>query len=424
MFTQCAHCLTLFRITSDQLKAAEGQVRCCQCNQIFNALETLQEAPKSFSNQDQTADITVSEESISEDQLIYYPPQQHDHDSALINDSEVERSLDDLADDSSPLSPFSDGLSPVPPLSDDSSPLPPLSEDSNLESDEQSLPGDNQYLYEVNDGLETEPDYFASGSESQMSELLDKDSASLLIDSEHPNSNLAEIIELDLPSPQHTNEGSSDSLINDSSELEQQPDTDSDDLAAEMLTSTLEEEETRTLDDQIEEELPFTFEAQDDDKADSKSSIFWTIGSLLLLIPLCGQMAWQYRDNLIHHETGRQILGVVCSVAGCTTPLRKDRSKILVTERSLTAHTEKENTLLMSLEMVNTAPFQQPFPKLQLSLFNDMGALIARRTFTQPQYRPLDYRSDEMMPKLKPILIELELVDPGKEVTGFKFEFL
>ncbi|MBV2092871.1 MAG: zinc-ribbon domain-containing protein [Candidatus Thiodiazotropha sp. (ex Ctena orbiculata)] len=48
MFTQCAHCLTLFRITPEQLKAAAGQVRCCQCNQTFNALENLHESPMSF----------------------------------------------------------------------------------------------------------------------------------------------------------------------------------------------------------------------------------------------------------------------------------------------------------------------------------------------------------------------------------------
>ncbi|MES9940056.1 MAG: DUF3426 domain-containing protein [Candidatus Thiodiazotropha sp. 6PLUC2] len=419
MFTQCPHCLTLFRINSEQLKAAEGQVRCCQCNQIFNALETLQETPKPFSNQEEIVDVATDEERVSDDQLLYYPPQQHDHDSALINDSEVERSLDDLADDSSP----------IPPFSEDSSPVPPFSDDSNLESDEPGLleESSNPYLYEVNDGLETEPDYFASGSESQMSELLDKDSASLLLDSEHPNSSLAEIIELDIPESHHKYEASSDSLINDSSELEaeRQGDTDSSELAEEEPPIESVEEELRNIEDQIEKELPFTFEAQDDEEADSNgASIFWTIGSLLLLIPLCGQMAWQYRDNLIHHETGRQLLDVVCTVAGCTTPQRKDRSKILVTERSLSAHPEKENTLSMRLEIVNTAPFQQPFPKLQLSLFNDMGALIARRTFNTSQYRPAYTGTDELMPKLKPIQIDLELVDPGKEVTGFKFEFL
>jgi hypothetical protein len=78
----------------------------------------------------------------------------------------------------------------------------------------------------------------------------------------------------------------------------------------------------------------------------------------------------------------------------------------------------------MQLEMVNTASFEQPFPKLQLSLYNDMGTLIARRTFSESEYRDATPRSDSLMPMLKPIHIELLLTDPGKEVTGFKFEFL
>ncbi|MCG8079521.1 MAG: zinc-ribbon domain-containing protein, partial [Candidatus Thiodiazotropha taylori] len=157
MFTQCAHCLTLFRITPEQLKAAAGQVRCCQCNQTFNALENLHESPMPFTTQPEGEPLPDGELA-AEDKLIYYPPQQDEHSSLLINDSEVERSLDDLADDSTP--------------------IPSLTDDSNLDSDDPNLLKESsQLFYEQDDGLETEPDYYASGTESQMSELLDKDSA-------------------------------------------------------------------------------------------------------------------------------------------------------------------------------------------------------------------------------------------------------
>ncbi len=43
MYTQCAHCQTLFRITAKQLKAASGRVRCGHCGQVFNALTRLVE---------------------------------------------------------------------------------------------------------------------------------------------------------------------------------------------------------------------------------------------------------------------------------------------------------------------------------------------------------------------------------------------
>jgi predicted Zn finger-like uncharacterized protein len=396
--------MTLFRITPEQLKVAEGQVRCCQCNQVFNAIESLQEDPAPFSNQNDSADA-INGEITTQEHLAYHVKQQVEHDSALINDSEVERSLDDLADDSTPVYSYTD--------------------DSNLAADDQDTANDSQsqLLYEQDDGLETEPDYFASETESQMSELLDKDSASLLLDDKKPDSNLADIIELDIPEPEHLGEDYLHSLTNDSSELENKvvAETGTD---QEQQPPIPDEPASQKNEDFTETEEPFTFEAQDDDKTTSTNSILWTIGSLLLLIPLCGQLAWQFKDNLIYHKTGRQLLDIVCSVAGCTTPLRIDLEKVLVTERSLTAHPAKQNTLAMQLEMVNTAPFEQPYPNLQLSLFNDMGTLVARRTFTRLEYYPEMNGSDVLMPKLRPIQIELELIDPGKEVTGFKFEFL
>ncbi len=406
MFTQCAHCLTLFRITPGQLKAAAGQVRCCQCNQTFNALENLYESPMPFDNQQEELSPTDGDTPY-EDKLIYYPPQQDEHSSLLINDSEVERSLDDLADDSTP--------------------LPSLTDDSNLDSDDQNLLKESsQFLYEQDDGLETEPEYYASGTESQMSDLLDKDSASLRLDSEKPTADLAEIIELDIPELETEQPpGYAEGLQSPSAEANE-PDQESDDEQQLFdVESSLREDSLTTEEEaELEKALPFTFEEEKHDSPRPPPSLRWAIGSLLLLIPLLGQMTWQFRDSLIHHDAGRQLVDAVCVVAGCTPPLRKDREKILITERSLTAHPDKDNTLAMRLEVVNAAPFEQPYPKLQLSLFNDMGTLVSRRTFSESEYLSRSANTRQLMPKMKPIEIELELVDPGNQVTGFTFDFL
>lgn len=53
MYTQCAHCKTLFRITAEQLKAARGRVRCGHCGEVFNALESLiEQLPNQSDGQD------------------------------------------------------------------------------------------------------------------------------------------------------------------------------------------------------------------------------------------------------------------------------------------------------------------------------------------------------------------------------------
>jgi len=43
--TCCAHCRTVFRVTSAQLQAHGGQVRCGRCMQVFNALAALAPQP-------------------------------------------------------------------------------------------------------------------------------------------------------------------------------------------------------------------------------------------------------------------------------------------------------------------------------------------------------------------------------------------
>jgi predicted Zn finger-like uncharacterized protein len=44
MYTQCSTCASLFRITSQHLRQAQGLVRCCLCHSVFDALPSLAEA--------------------------------------------------------------------------------------------------------------------------------------------------------------------------------------------------------------------------------------------------------------------------------------------------------------------------------------------------------------------------------------------
>ena len=45
MFTNCPECGTVFRISTQELRMAEGQVRCGHCSATFNALASLSEEP-------------------------------------------------------------------------------------------------------------------------------------------------------------------------------------------------------------------------------------------------------------------------------------------------------------------------------------------------------------------------------------------
>ncbi|MBL1277099.1 MAG: DUF3426 domain-containing protein [Ectothiorhodospiraceae bacterium] len=57
MYTQCPHCEAIFQLTTEQLKAANGEVRCGQCLTVFNGLSHLSD---SIPSQSETAGLPHS----------------------------------------------------------------------------------------------------------------------------------------------------------------------------------------------------------------------------------------------------------------------------------------------------------------------------------------------------------------------------
>ncbi|MEW8397552.1 MAG: DUF3426 domain-containing protein, partial [Candidatus Thiodiazotropha sp.] len=390
----------------------------------FNALLNLMESPTPFTNNDTIQDephpalqngapVGADSAAAGEESA----PAEFAVESGLVSDSEVEKSLDALADDQPPIQ--------------------RLSEESILEVDGQNPEEDSQsqYILEQDDGLETEPDYFAGGTESQMSELLDRDSASLLLEGRGDEEKLAEVISLesvdkafpDTDQAESADQASAQQREQEQETLAEETSPEQEPLAEqaspEQNPAQAAEEESHPQ-ASMDEVSRFTFEEDYEAPQPNRYRRYWILGALLLLIPLAGQVAWYSRDRLVSHELGRQILQGLCAVAGCEVPIRRDTEQIIISERALTAHPEKEDVLSLKLEMVNAAAFQQPFPRLQLSLYNDLGKLIARRTFLPHEYKSDPDRNQRMMPKLKAVQVELELLDPGDEVTGFKFDFL
>ena len=41
MYTQCSHCKAIFRVTMKELTAAQGLLRCGECDAVFDAMKAL-----------------------------------------------------------------------------------------------------------------------------------------------------------------------------------------------------------------------------------------------------------------------------------------------------------------------------------------------------------------------------------------------
>ena len=76
------------------------------------------------------------------------------------------------------------------------------------------------------------------------------------------------------------------------------------------------------------------------------------------------------------------------------------------------------------LAIRNDAPFAQPLPRLQLTLQDATGALVARRLFSPDQYLPPGWSGPPTALPEDVITIDLHLKDPGPRAQGFVIDFL
>src|SRR5271165_444272 len=66
LYTQCAKCETVFKLSAEVLRAAGGQVRCGRCGEVFNALARLAEDASAFAAGESPLDLEARADSILE----------------------------------------------------------------------------------------------------------------------------------------------------------------------------------------------------------------------------------------------------------------------------------------------------------------------------------------------------------------------
>ena len=135
-------------------------------------------------------------------------------------------------------------------------------------------------------------------------------------------------------------------------------------------------------------------------KAKSKLAISVVIALLLLLVT---QVLYQYR----HIFTGEP---------------QHQPKKVQMLNHNVFTHPNEPNILLISATMENTADKQQPFPILEVSLTNSGSKIIGLRRFKPAEYLE-KYSPNRLFPVKKPVNLKLNIKDPGRNATGFQFNF-
>lgn len=147
---------------------------------------------------------------------------------------------------------------------------------------------------------------------------------------------------------------------------------------------------------------------------------------LLLCAALFGQYVWFQRPQLLlQHPYARPVLERVCVLLGCRLPSARALHSLKITERYMGRHTEAADATLVQFNFVNTAPFPQAYPQLEIRFEDENKQLVARRRF-QPQDYLSDFQYGAELPSGAPVYVKLEFANvlPAMHSYGFTIAFL
>ncbi|MBF0256788.1 MAG: zinc-ribbon domain-containing protein [Gammaproteobacteria bacterium] len=155
----------------------------------------------------------------------------------------------------------------------------------------------------------------------------------------------------------------------------------------------------------------------------SRGGWLWGLMVLLLSLTAGAQWIWLERAQLLQEPRWAHWLEQACAQLQCRLPPRRDLAQISVLQRQLHKLDEQQELLRFELSLVNQAGFAQPYPYLELSLFDRDNRLAGRRIFTPAEYLGRA-PSPALLAPQQPQNLSLDLHEPEGGISGFEFRFL
>jgi len=153
------------------------------------------------------------------------------------------------------------------------------------------------------------------------------------------------------------------------------------------------------------------------------STLLWSLGVVLLVALAVAQTVWWERSALSADPDGFKAVQWLCRFAPCEATPPKSVDHIQVVDRIFEPDPDAPGALRFDLRIVNTATMPQPYPVIELRLFDARERMAAAGRFA-----PEDYLSDPPRARLlepsEPLAIRLRLEDPGDHVVGFQIDLL
>ena len=150
----------------------------------------------------------------------------------------------------------------------------------------------------------------------------------------------------------------------------------------------------------------------------------WSVAILMLAASLFIEYAWFNRNELVANPQLRPYITQFCFITDCNTMDLREPGQIEMTTRNIYAHPNVRNALMISGTLVNHAKFEQPYPNILIDFSDVRGEVIASRTFTPEDYLQIKATSLRPLAPEIPVNFNIEIQDPGKNAQTYEFSFL
>lgn len=121
-------------------------------------------------------------------------------------------------------------------------------------------------------------------------------------------------------------------------------------------------------------------------------------------------------------EVVRPYLSLFCKIADCRLPLRKNPSRFTLTHARISLHPTQPGSIRIAVKLVNEAEYAQPFPDLRITLTDQVGWVVGRRTYSPDLY--LGRNMKNLMGKGELASVNFDLAMPHEKAVGFEVDIV
>ncbi len=410
VYTQCPDCATVFRVTAEALRIAQGNVRCGVCSTSFNALENLSEEPFRATPEGQeppshedtiTVEETPGNESIELSTAAEpVPTPESTEVEAAGSDSANEQSFefDGSAEDLDRLF-----------VQMSATELQDMAATARLGDQPSTLTIDPGVIAASLSVSEDDDAKLLPHAEARPhKELEPTDEFPILVLDE---SDEEFVVPEFLPSPAPTSAAARAQPLPEPREFQPNPFETPRILIPEELRKGL-----------ADEAAAINAPVFDEPEMEGTSRRWpWAVGVGVLMLTLAAQVVDARRDELLRKPAIGPLLAGVYSLFGMSVSSPTDLSAYELRQWGAASDALQPGRLMLRASIVNRASYAQPFPLLRLALQDRYGTTVGVRDIEPVDYLPGVNAATLIEPGQRADA-EIRIVDPGKDAVGFEMD--